>query len=435
MSTPRPALIPAPQPRYRRRLLVSVALLTAMLTFTLPSLDNANVKSRLATAEALVERHTFQIDRSTLGGTQDRVFIAGHFYSEKPPLLAVLAAAVYYPLHAAGFELRPWSFAVPFAVTFLTIGLSWLLCLACFHDAMIRAGTPDPRATWITTLLATATIALPWSLAFNNHSFPASWLFIGFYCLLRACDDARPGWMWLAGIAFALAVAADYSVAVFFAAFSVYAGLRRELRGRLLCLTLPVLIAVGASLGYNYAISGSLRPVQIRQELFMYRGSHWRWHNELLSGTGFRGIGHTLRYGQDLLFGGNGFLVYNPLLLLAIWEAAKTILKRERYWREAVAILAACAVFIGYYAAETTNYGGDTYSVRWFVPIIPLLWFFSPPYFKLLGRTKRLLLGVLTIYSVIIAVMGTVNPWTPLIPAFTTNLVDTIIFFRYTLPH
>ena len=46
----------------RRPLLLAVATVLALLTFCFQTTDNANVASRLATAESLVERHSFRID-------------------------------------------------------------------------------------------------------------------------------------------------------------------------------------------------------------------------------------------------------------------------------------------------------------------------------------------------------------------------------------
>ena len=54
-----------------------------------------NDGSRLATVESLVERHTWAIDDSPfLAGTQDKLLIGGHYYSDKSPVPAVLMAFI-----------------------------------------------------------------------------------------------------------------------------------------------------------------------------------------------------------------------------------------------------------------------------------------------------------------------------------------------------
>jgi hypothetical protein len=434
MNATQTALEHGPSARVNgRALLLAFAAVLGLLTYFSDTTANANVASRLATAESLVERHTFRIDESPFVSTLDKVSIGGHFYSEKPPLLALLAAAVYWPLHAAGLELRPGPSLVPFAITFVLLGASFLLCAACFHDGLRRAGLGDTAAAWMTAMLACGTLCLPFNTTLNNHGFTASWLFIAFYGLLRA--NTREGalrqaqgrlraapWLWLSGVAFALAIAADYSLAIFFVFFVAGAiARRRQLRGHVLCLALPVALAVGASLAYNHAISGSLRPVQIQPELFRYPGSYWYGGGEHLSGVGFNSAVFTLRYAWRALFGASGFLLYNPLLLVALWMAARRIVKRETLWVEAAVALAASCVFAGYFLVSTTNYSGCSYSIRWFVTFIPLLWFFAAPAMSWRGGRRALLAGVFAV-SLVIAVVGVVDPWTCRRPAFTANV-------------
>src|SRR4051794_35272272 len=61
-----------------------------------------NDDSRMATIQSLVESGTLVIDHSDFVGTGDKVFVNGHFYSEKPPMTAVIGAAVYLPLYELG---------------------------------------------------------------------------------------------------------------------------------------------------------------------------------------------------------------------------------------------------------------------------------------------------------------------------------------------
>src|SRR5512138_2390469 len=56
-------------------------------------------ESRMATVQTLAEQGTFIIDRTEFNRTGDKVFIDGHFYSDKTPLLSVSAAGLYSVLH------------------------------------------------------------------------------------------------------------------------------------------------------------------------------------------------------------------------------------------------------------------------------------------------------------------------------------------------
>src|SRR5258706_4485031 len=341
----------------RRRLLAGIGLLLGILTWTKPTLDNTNVMSRMGTIQALVERHTFVLDDTDFVNTIDKVSIGGHFYSEKPPLLAVLGAVIYAPLHAAGADLRQ-SNGPPLAITFGLIGFSFLVCLACFHAAVLSVGLSVADATWMTLMLTLGTLCLPFSITLNNHAFVASWTFVGFYALLRATQSLRAGrspgasavrsddapqrdgedrargsasaaavlpvsrgttrWLWYSGGAFALAVGADHTTIIFFLAFFLYALARPELRTRAWAMLIPVAVVLAATAAFNYVISGSPLPVQIHAAYFRYPGSVWTGSGEQLSGVAANTPGDTGRYGLRVFFGENGFLIYCPLLLVPL---------------------------------------------------------------------------------------------------------------------
>jgi hypothetical protein len=99
---------------------VLAAALAVAAASARPYAGGWNDGSRLATVESLIERHTFVIDESIFvrvpaegpspyppgdvllrRGTQDKLLIGGHFYSDKPPVPALLMAGVY--------QLTQWS--------------------------------------------------------------------------------------------------------------------------------------------------------------------------------------------------------------------------------------------------------------------------------------------------------------------------------------
>jgi hypothetical protein len=70
-----------------------------------PRVGSWNDASRMALIQLLVERHTLIIDESTFIDTGKKVYINGHFYSDKPPVPSLLAALVYWPLNHLGLHL------------------------------------------------------------------------------------------------------------------------------------------------------------------------------------------------------------------------------------------------------------------------------------------------------------------------------------------
>jgi len=400
-------------------LLIVVASLLIASTWTIPSI-NDNVASRLATAESIVERHTVQIDDSRFVGTIDKVRIDGHFYSEKPPLLSFILAGGYAVLHALGFVLWPGTAAYSI-LTLLIIGSSFLLCLACFYDAVRRVGLDESSATWMTSMLAFGTLCLSFNTNINNHSFPASWLFIGLYALLRATDDDRPLWMRTAGLAFALAFGADYSTALLIAPLGLYILWQPRLRRHLASVALPCAFILAASLVFNYLISGSWKFVQVHAEYFHYPGSAWNTSSEHLSGVGRNSLSFAAHYAWQMLVSRNGFLLYCPLLLFAVAAGILRIVRRRPLWQLSLAILTGCAAFVAFYSLYSTNFAGCTYSTRWFVAFIPILWFLAFPLFLRKDRWSRVALGATFGASIPIAMLGLVNPWTCAVPAILEN--------------
>jgi GPI mannosyltransferase 3 len=408
--------------------LVLVASVLIVFTWNSFTMLNDNVESRLATVESIVEHHSVQIDDSRFVHTSDKVRVNGHFYSEKPPLLAFLAAPIYAPIRALGFTLMNSTVAY-FAIVFTLSGFSFLICLVCFYDALLRAGLRDGAATWMTAMLGLGTLCVSFNTALNNHSFPASWLFIGMYCVLRARDDQRPFWMWAAGCSFALAVGADTSTAIFVAGCGVYILLEPALRRRVLMVVAPCALVLAAGVGYNYAICGSLRPMQVTPEYFDYPGGIFAPGGEPLTGVSRNSIAFTLSYGSRLLFGANGFLLYSPLLLLAMVAAIVSIVRRRPLWKLAAAVLVTSAGYVAYYALYSKNFAGCSYSIRWFVAFVPILFFFAFPFLgvetanaRSLKRWTKVAFGCAFAVSAPIALLGAVNPWSCGAPSIAANL-------------
>src|ERR1035441_8650027 len=84
----------------RTRLLVLLALIAIGATHCAPM--SWNDESRMATIQSIVESHTLIIEHTDFASTGDKVFVDGHFYSDKPPMPAFLAPAIYFPLYTLG---------------------------------------------------------------------------------------------------------------------------------------------------------------------------------------------------------------------------------------------------------------------------------------------------------------------------------------------
>jgi len=410
-----------------RGLLVIAGLLYGLITARL-QMGNDNVWSRLGTAQSLVERGTFAIDGRVAESTVDKVYVQGHFYSDKPPTMALMAAAIYYPLYHTGFRLEIGKRTAAYGViTFLIMGISSLLCLGAFYGALGLVGIGESERVFMTAGLAFATLFFCWTTTLNNHAFSGAWAFICFYFILRA-RSSQPkkayAMLLLAGGAVGLAAASDSAAMMFVVVFGLYIPSSKNWRPTV-WYALAAFVIMLPGLITNYRIAGDLKPVATHAEFFHYPGSHWNSGNEDLTSARRNDLSFALHYAWVCLFGRNGFLLYNPLLMIAIYQGVRLIVSRKPFWREAILILVLSSLFAGYYFIYSSNYSGYSYSIRWFVTLIPLLWFLAFPFFIVWSRTKTWTYGTLFAVSTLVAAIGVFDQWPPTLvrsaPAFVIN--------------
>lgn len=419
----------SPQARW---LFVALALLA--VSTILPEVRSANDASRMALTQALVEHRSLIIDQSIFVQWEDKSWVNGHFYSDKPALPSLLAAVVYWPIHALGIRL---DFGVNFAyflIVLLVSKTSWLGGAFAFYKGLRFVDVPESGRLGATIALAAGSLYLSYSAAFSNHGLAASWVAIGWYFYLRAVhtDAVRSSLAW-AGLWLGLAGAADFPVLVYAAGVGALVLFDGRLRRGLVGYVVGVVVAMLPGTIVNYLVSGSVVPLTLVADYYLWPGSPWT-RDELTGASRFTG-GELVRYAIGCLVGPRGFLVYNPLLVPALAIAFGRLAglagtsgtRRPPFAREAAMVLACTAVLWGYYIASSTNYSGYSYSVRWFVPSLPLLLWFLAFAWRSWGRPWQVVFAVLFAASAVIALVGCLNPWSNLsvsqIP-FTANLIE-----------
>jgi len=437
--------------------------------FTHSHVGSFNDRSRLAAVESRVARGTWVIDESPFSRTVDRIYVDGHFYSDKPPVLTAIASGVYTVLHKcfhlsldAGwcdFDEGPchcrafcddspdWAY---YLLTLTLIGLPSALMLALFYHATGLFGLDNPAALLLTAALGLATQVFPYSTVFNSHVPATACLLAGFYALLRAqkpgfgVDDlsaqtgknlVSPFWLFIAGLLTALAFTFDLGAGLFFVAFFGYAvwGHQRRawpyLLGGLFPITWMILL--------DYQIVGNPLPPYMYTAGYDYPGSRFP---QTIAGN--RSPENVLIYGLRLLFGDHGLFAFSPVLLWAVvalvlvWRNRPSTSSpprvlavaehRANWLRVAAALIGLTSVlFVLYFILFTDNFGGAAYGPRWYTVFTPLLFLFiaakwrNQVFRKKSGLwTRRLLFLALTCISFVNSYQGALNPWrtaTPLL--------------------
>lgn len=380
-----------------------------------------NDASRWAQVEALVDYGTPSIESSRFRATVDRVLLDGREYSNKPPLLAFTAAALYAPLRAV----TGWRLADPRSggrvirlLTWLLVGLPAALLVARFDGAL--AAVPDlSRAgrTLLTLGLGGGTLVTSYAVTFNNH-VPAA---LAMLLAVLAAFDRRP---LACGTATGLAAAIDLlpglGAAPFLLGMLLSGGTgtlprpRRSMVVRFLgCATIGLVLAVAT----NVATTGSVLPPKFVPGAVDLSAQ---------AGPSLAGVvlPQSPRYGLEILFGGHGLFLVSPILFVGVAGLAMHVRRRAPgrdgpgdgcalagetpQWRW----LTAALVFqVLVHALLAGSYGGWSYGYRYLIPIQPLLLLAAPV--AMVPRAGRVALAALLGPSLLAAALGAYHPWPP----------------------
>jgi len=345
-----------------------------------------NDGSRLAAVESLVERHTWAIDDSPfLAGTQDKLLIGGHYYSDKSPVPAVLMAgeyAVWRTVTGLTAQSRPDLFCR--CMTLGTSGLAYALAIW----SMFRLGRPmrlPAGLRWrLTASFALATVAPAYVRHVNNHMMllgVTAMLLVELVWLGR--EGRRSPILRLIGIG----ALAGFAYAIDLGAGPVMLlGTCCHVFGRCgwrasLIVAAAALPCVASHHALNYLIGGTWKPANANPEYLNWPGSPFD-ATTMTGGWNHAGVGAFVLYAIDLLVGKRGFLGHNLALYLAVPAALWCLCARSRKrhtgeWPELVIAVGWCLGVWLLYSATSTNYSGACCSVRWFVPLL------APGYFIL----------------------------------------------------
>jgi len=391
-------------------------------------------QSRMATVQTLVEQGTFIIDHTLFNNTGDKIFVNGHFYSDKTPLLSVAAAGLYSVLYNV-FHLtldpidcipdddpaacRAFGPDGPRFTAFYWLNVAFMslpsaLLVVLFWKALIDQQVGGLAAVGLAVLLGIASPIAPYSIVFAGHVPAALFLFAGFMLLAR--PSASGGAFFWSGTFVSLAANIDLLLALFVVAFGVWVSLTR--RSHVLPFAVGVLIPFAITAAINYWAAGTIVPLYLDPKAYDFPGTVL---NKTVGGTdGFYSLEFGLNYAYEMLVGRRGVFAFTPLLVCTVaglWLVARD--RSHRLRSLAIAVIAASLAFTAYLILRTDNFGGVAWGTRWFVPLIPVLWTFIPLVFtRSHSRTWKAILLVTAIVSLLTALPGLHDPWGEYQPIF-----------------
>ncbi len=410
----------------------------------------------MATVETLIDQRTWRIDDSIFvrvpqgqhagtplpydptvpvlleHGTLDKLFIRGHFYSDKSPVPALLMAGEYQLWKwATGWTARAHPDRFCTAMTLASSGLAYVLAVLCVYRLGRPLRLPLSLRLILTGSFALATVALPYAQHVNNHilllSVTAALVLHVAWLLDEGQRGSVSGWRFvslgtLAGLAYTIDLGVGPVILLCTTLLILgYQTLLRSVanRGRVsflifLLAACPWLVLHHA---LNYSIGGTLKPANANPEYFLWPGSPFGVRN--LTGSWVHGGPLSfLLYAASMIGGKRGFICHN-LPLFLVFPAVAMLLRWNREDRKAVLwALGSCVGTWLLYAATSNNSSGQCCSIRWFVPLL------APAYYILALCLKcypeyQLDFVLLSAWGVILVLFMHEGPWiTHMVPYF-----------------
>jgi hypothetical protein len=353
-----------------------------------PQIHSANELPRVYLVKAIVDDHTFAIDRgvATWGTTADVSPSGGHLYSNKAPGSSLLAVPAYAVVRAVagppGLIATVWICRV-FAGVLPMLGFLWLLW------GFLARFAPDPAARRVVVLgYALGSLAMTYSILFYSHQLGAICIASAWIVAIDVVEGRRPiAAMAAAGLLAGAAPLVDYQAV--FAALPVAVYVVARLRPGARLVRAVALAAAGAAppiaglLAYHAICFGSpWRTGYDASTSFAFYHQH-----------GFLGI-TALRW--EAFWGSlgrpdNGLIALSPGWLLAIPGGVMLWRRGER----AICAIAAAVTAIYVLFISSINFWRAGWEVgpRYIAAMLPFL---LPPIAALLEawRTRPVRFGI-----------------------------------------
>lgn len=367
--------------------LTILALLVALVGAR-PFAAGWNDGSRLATVESLVDHGTWIIDDSiyirppadafpyqpddifSREGTDDKILVDGHWYSDKPPLVALWLAFAYKVLQTTtGLVARAHPGVFAYVMTLLSSGLAYVIAVRAIDRLGQIIGLERPARWLLVAGFALATLAFVYVRSVNNHIVFLAVTSLMAVELARVASGDRAIGRWLtlgllASMGYGLDLGAGPPLVLAVAAIVAYRG-----RGfwPLACYFAAAFPLFALHHVLNYRVGGTFFPANSVPEYVQWPGNPFgdmtgRWQHQ--------NAWRFVSYAFQMLFGKSGFMLHNlPLLVLS--PGAIVLLKRRpRELPEIVLGFAGCVGMWLVYAVGSRNYSGGCCSIRWFVPAL-----------------------------------------------------------------
>lgn len=385
---------------------------------------SANDRSRWCTVWSLAERSTWQIDEIIARpgwDTIDKVHVDGHFYSSKPPFVALLVTPVYWVVRrVTGQSLDSHPHEAAHAVLLLFNLLPWVVALLVLARLLDRLAQSDFARLFTLLLAATGTFLTPFLITLNNHTPAAICLIFSLAPLCRLLGGpTHPLHFALAGLFSAACTCCELPAAPWgLVAFAVAS--RANWRQTLTWFVPAALIPLGVFFVSNWQATGRLVPIYAsfgsaanNPYHYVVGGVPSYWLNPSAID---RGESSPWVYLLHCTFGHHGIFSLTPIFLVTLMAWVSRSSYRNTVSKFVLGSGLGLTLWVlAFYLSrkQSYNYGGVTSGLRWAFWLIPLWVLALVPVLDRWqsSRGRQLLVACLLGISVYSITIPRDNPW------------------------
>jgi len=352
--------------------------------------------------------------------TIDKVWLKGHFYSSKPPLLSTLMAAEYWVIyHVTGKSLGTHPYEIG-RFMLITINGACLLLIFIFTARLIeRLGTTDWGRILVMASCVFGTFLTTFTITITNHLPAAACTAVLLDALMAILlDEDRRTWTFIvAGFFSAMLVANELPAAALSAAVSAVL-LWLAPRKTLIAYLPPALLVAAAFFGTNWIAVQSLTPPYMHRiegdNWYDYENSYWKNRQGIDQGEKSAAV-----YSCNVLVGHHGIFSLTPIWWLSLLGGTLWLHRGDGrlklFTLLALVVTLVCLAFYLWWPTVDRNYGGNASAFRWVFWMAPMWFMLMLPAADLLSH-RRWSRGVglaLLALSVLSASYPTWNAWSP----------------------
>jgi len=284
----------------------------------------------------------------------------------------------------------------------------------------------------MTLILAFGTVFFPFSVIYNAHIVSAQLVIFSLYILNK--KQTKLYHPILLGLFVGLNATVDILSGAFFLLFIsiFYIFYSKKSRKEKILYCIFVSISIIFYLILNHSVTGNFIPGALQPTLFSYEGS--TFSKSTLSGFyNHSSLPDLFWYAFNSLIGARGLFIYTPILLFSFLGFYYAW--RNNYDHK----LIICLIFyitlsVIFSILFSSDYSGNSFGIRWYVPLIPVMVFFISFYYDRIrnkkSRVELIIFYIIVAISVIISLIGAFYPWSYELFSIKGNIDYIVSSFR-----